>query len=84
MTPYRPDPSIELELMKSKYTSSVFYIEGNPLDQRDLRRSLIEKAKAVIILSDKLSYDAQKEDTHTILQAMVIKNYLNSNKDKQK
>ena len=47
-----------MELMQSKYVSSVFYLEGNPLDQRDLKRCLIEKAKAVIILSDKLSFDA--------------------------
>lgn len=67
MTPTRPDPNTEMDLMSSQYVSSVYYIEGNPLDQRDLRRCLVEKAKAVIILSDKLSFDAQKEDTHTIL-----------------
>ncbi|CDW84459.1 cation channel family protein [Stylonychia lemnae] len=82
MMPQRPDPTFEMELMQSKYATSVFYIEGNPLDQRDLRRCLVEKSKAVVILSDKLSFDTQKEDTHTILQAMVIKNYLSSKTDK--
>jgi hypothetical protein len=42
----------------------------------ELRRCQVETAKAVIIFSDKLSFDAHKEDTHTILQAMVIKNSL--------
>ena len=37
----------------------------------------MEKAEAVIILSDKFSFDADFEDTGTILQAMIIKNYLN-------
>ena len=37
---------------------------------------MVHKAKAVIILSDKFSFDAEHEDTHTILEAMVIKNYL--------
>jgi len=30
--PQRPDPTFEMELMQSKYATSVFYIEGNPLD----------------------------------------------------
>ena len=30
----------------------------------------------MIILSDKFSFDAENEDTHTILEAMVIKNHL--------
>jgi hypothetical protein len=53
----------------------VFYLEGNPLESQELKRCQIEKAKGVIIFSDKLSSDAHKEDTHTILQAMVIKNH---------
>lgn len=74
--PRRPDPSIELALMQPQYSSRVFYLEGNPLDVSDLRRCQVENAKAVIIFSDKLSFDAHKEDTRTILQAMVIKNQI--------
>lgn len=62
--------------MQPPFSSCVFYLEGNPLDPQDLRRCQVEDAKAVIIFSDKLSFDAHKEDTHTILQAMVIKNQL--------
>jgi hypothetical protein len=58
MMPSRPDVNTEMELMQPRYISSVFYIEGNPIDPRDLKRCLIEKANAVIILSDKLSFDA--------------------------
>ena len=61
--------------MQPQYASCVFYLEGNPLDTQDLKRCQIENAKAIIIFSDKLSFDAHKEDTHTILQAMVIKNH---------
>ena len=77
MRPNRPDPNTEMILMKPKYTSSLQYIEGSSLDPNDMRRCLVHKAKAVIILSDKFSFDAEHEDTHTILEAMVIKNYLN-------
>lgn len=51
------------------------------MDPQDLRRCQVEKAKAVIIFSDKLSFDVHKEDTHTILQAMVIKNQLTTKDD---
>ena len=77
MRPNRPDPNTEMILMKPKYASSLQYIEGSSLDSNDLKRCLVQKAKAVIILSDKFSFDAEHEDTHTILEAMVIKNYLN-------
>jgi hypothetical protein len=33
-------------------------------------------------LSDKFSYDAEHEDTHTILEAMIIKKYLGQQKQK--
>jgi potassium large conductance calcium-activated channel subfamily M alpha protein 1 len=77
MRPNRPDPNTEMILMKPKFVSTLQYIEGNSLDPNDLKRALVQKAQAVIILSDKFSFEAEHEDTHTILEAMVIKNYLN-------
>ena len=41
-----------------------------------MRRCLIDKSDAVIILSDKFSFNAEHEDTRTILEAMIIKKYL--------
>lgn len=79
MLPHRPSPDTEMRLMHKNYASTVLYMQGNTLDHKDLKRCLLEKAKTVVILSDKLTYDAQKIDTHTILQAMVIKNYLKVN-----
>jgi hypothetical protein len=57
-------------------SSNVFYIQGDPLKEKDLKRCQVEKAKAVIILCDKQSGDANKEDSNTILKAMMIKKYL--------
>jgi hypothetical protein len=51
-------------------------LEGFTNNDEDLRRCLIEKADAVIILSDKFSFNAEHEDTRTILEAMIIKKYL--------
>jgi len=76
MMPSRPDPATQLILVKPNYSTILFYIEGNSLDPIDLGRCLVEKANAVIILSDKFSFDAEHEDTHTILEAMIIKDYI--------
>ena len=63
--------------MKEKYPTQLYYIQGSSLDQNALKRCLVDKADAVIILNDKFSFDADQEDTHTILEAMIIKKYLN-------
>jgi len=76
MIPRCPDANTDMELKTPAYLNTVCYIEGNPLEPDKLKKMLVEKAKAVVILSDKLSLDANQADTHTILQAMVIKNYL--------
>lgn len=51
-------------------------LEGNSNNDDDLLRCLVDRAEAVIILSDKFSFDAEYEDTKTILEAMIIKKYL--------
>lgn len=70
--------------MQHQYLGRLFYVEGTTQEQFHLRRCLVQKAEAVIILSDKFSFDADFEDTGTILQAMIIKNYLNQVKKKPK
>lgn len=79
MQPYGPEknPDLHLILNKSKYLVNLQYIEGSPLEAQHLHRCFVEKASAVIILSDKFSFDADQQDTHTILEAMLIKKYLN-------
>ena len=59
MMPTRPDTSTELILMKPQYISTLYYIEGSTIDKKDLKRCLVEKARAVIILNDKFSFDAE-------------------------
>lgn len=78
MQPYGPDkiPDLHMILNKSEYLINLKYIEGTPLENNDLERCLIDKADAVIILSDKFSFYADQQDTRTILEAMIIKKYL--------
>jgi len=82
LMPKRPDPATELLLMKPKYMQSLIYIEGSTQDNQALNRVKLEKSGAVVILSDKFAYDAENEDTKTILEAMIIKKYINQMKKK--
>lgn len=66
MQPCRPSADTEI-LMLHQYVNKLFYVEGTTQEQFHLRRCLVEKAEAVIILSDKFSFDADFEDTGTIL-----------------
>lgn len=76
LLPYRPDPHMENLIRIPSIASNVFYIQGDPLQEKDLKRCQVEKAKAVIILCNKQSGDASEEDAKTILRSMVIKKYL--------
>ena len=81
MQPVRP--TSDTELIMQKYSATMRYIEGSSLSESDLKRCHVYKAEAVIILSDKFSFDAEIEDTETILQAMFIKNFLSQLKKSQ-
>lgn len=76
LLPHRPDFHMENLIRIPSIASNVFYIQGDPLQEKDLKRCQVEKAKAVIILCNKQSGDATEEDAKTILRAMVIKKYL--------
>ena len=65
MQPVRP--TSDTELIMQKYSATMRYIEGSSLSESDLKRCHVYKAEAVIILSDKFSFDAEIEDTETIL-----------------
>ena len=58
MTPTSPDPNLELWLIKQYYASDVTILEGVLSNDEDLLRCKMEKAAAVIILSDKFSFNA--------------------------
>jgi len=82
MIPTAPDPNLEIWLQKEAFSNEVTILEGISSDDDDLLRCLVEKAEAVVILSDKFSFNAEHEDTKTILEAMIIKKYLGGIKKK--
>jgi hypothetical protein len=76
LSPEMPDFLMESLLNSPEHRSTVFYIQGNPLSERDLKRCQAEKAAGVLILCNKQSADPTKEDAKTLLRAIVIKRFL--------
>lgn len=76
LNPNRPDNDMENLLRDPKYEKIIVYIQGNPLDEIDLRRAQADKAKAVIIMCNKHSINPEEEDSRTILIAIYIKKFL--------
>jgi hypothetical protein len=58
MQPYGPEKFPDIHAILNNNSNRMTYLEGSTLENQDLERCLIEKADAVIILSDKFSFDA--------------------------
>ena len=73
------EPSNEMMkfLHMSKYELDVKYIHGNPFNDKDLEKVAITKAKVIILLTDKYSFNYKdKMDDKNVLMALYIKKYL--------
>ena len=70
-------PSTEMKLFihAGKYEMNLKYLQGNPLNENDLERADITKAKAIVILTDKYSNYPHVIDHQNILLALFIKKY---------
>jgi hypothetical protein len=58
--------------------SSMTYLQGSPLVEKDLERALAESCVAVFIMCDKFSANPDEEDTKTILQQFSIRRHIMS------
>jgi hypothetical protein len=74
LMPQRPDPNMKSLLQE--YQNKLFYFEGDPLKESDLKRCQFKDASTILILCNKQTDDSNAEDSKTILQAMAIRKYL--------
>ena len=59
---------MQMTLNNPDYSKDVIYLEGSPQNStKALERACIREADAVIILNDKLSFDATNSDTNIVL-----------------
>jgi len=63
-----------LQLLKTPpYLHQLKYIEGSPMNKRDLERACAKEAAACFVLSNKFCVDPDVEDAGNILRALSIK-----------
>ena len=72
----KPTPDMRLFIHASKYEMNLKYLEGNPMNEKDLERADVTKAKAIVILTNKYSLLPHDIDHQNILLALYIKKFL--------
>ena len=70
-----PSREMKLFIHAGKYEMNLKYLQGNPMNEKDLERADISKVKAVVILTDKYSNYPLIMDHQNILLALYIKKY---------
>ena len=83
----QPDsPTYEMEqiLRDPTFSNTVTYLEGNVLNEKDLKRAKASRAKAIFIMTNKFSADPDEEDAKTILQQFSIQRYLRLHSEETK
>ena len=78
----KPSQEMKNFIHASKYEMNVRYLEGNPMNDKDLERTDILKAKIIVILTDKHSLNQNESDYKNILLALNVKKYF-IKKDKE-
>lgn len=67
LQPQRPEGNIENLINSAQHHRQVFYLQGDSLNEKDLKRCQAEKSKAIVLLCNKQSADPNYEDSKTIL-----------------
>lgn len=69
------DPDTEMVSLLEKHSTCINYLAGSVLNPRDLKRAVVPKAQACILLTNKKSRSSF-EDQRNILSALSIKKYV--------
>ena len=71
-----PSQDMRIFLHTGKYKQNIKYLEGNVSNPKDLERTDITKAKAIVVLADKYSENPLGRDLSNIFQVAHIRKYL--------
>jgi hypothetical protein len=82
LMPQKPDA--DMKSLLQDYANKLFYYEGDPLKDNDLKRCQFHNASTIILLCNKQTDDPKEEDSRTILLAMAIRNYLKQVNDEER
>lgn len=85
LNPRVPPRDLEIFLHDPEIENYVFYLEGDPLNEKDLLRADVHKAKACVIFNDKNSKDPYSGDHQSLFLGIFIKKFVyNHNRDQSK
>ena len=85
LNPRIPPRELEIFLHEPEIENFVFYLEGDPLNEKDLLRADVHKAKACVIFNDKNSKDPYSGDHQSLFLGIFIKKFVyNYNRDQSK
>ena len=76
----KPNSEMKRFLHEGSYAINLIYVQGNPMFEKDLNRCDIQKAKAIVIMTDKFTMEPHSIDHKNILIALEIKIFLLKNK----
>jgi len=75
-----PSPEMLEVLQSPNYDVLLKYLQGDPLEEKNLKRAEATKASACIVLTDKYIKDPVAQDHKNILLGIAMKNHVaNSN-----
>ena len=78
LLPSPPNTEMKLLLDDPLFLTTVTYLQGTALSERDLSRAKTELAVGIFIMTNKFSSTPDKEDSKIILQQYSIKSYLHT------
>ena len=78
MQPEDPSDDMYNILRDPIYSITVHYLDGSPLNEKDLVRSKADQAIAIFLMGNKFSVNADEEDAKTILQHFSIRRFIRS------
>ena len=85
LNPRVPPRDLEIFLNEPEIENFVFYLEGDPLNEKDLLRADVHKAKACVIFNDKNSKDPYSGDHQSLFLGIFIKKFVyNHNREQKK
>ncbi len=67
---------MEIFLKNSKFELFLFYLEGTPMIDFDLRRCLLLEAKGCFLLTNKQALDPYTVDRKNIMFGLALKKYV--------
>jgi hypothetical protein len=74
--PTDPNNEMEIFLRDPNYEFCVHYLNGNPINSKDMARAVTEKAKVCILMTNMKSRDPLGMDHKNILTGLALKKYV--------